>query len=149
MWKYVNPVVAAGPLTQGDPLPEDEISDGNAVFRASRYGPDHPGLLGRELTSQGAIELPKPIPSITTTPTVTIQTPTATAAAPLRLSGDANCDEMVTSVDAALVLQHSSGFEGSIRCELNADVNGDRAIDSLDALIILQFVAGLLPSLPA
>ena len=59
VWKYLNPVTGAGPLTQGDPVVYPE----NAVFRALRYAPDYPGLQGRDLTPMGAIEVPKPTPT--------------------------------------------------------------------------------------
>ena len=61
VWQYLCPVTDAGPLTQGgsiavDPVRADQYM--NAVFRVYRYGPTYAGLLGRDLTSQGTIELP-------------------------------------------------------------------------------------------
>jgi hypothetical protein len=59
VWRYVNPVRAAGPVSQGDP------AIANRVFRAYRYGPGFPGLVGRDLTPGGPIELftrPLPVP---------------------------------------------------------------------------------------
>jgi formylglycine-generating enzyme required for sulfatase activity len=53
VWKYINPVVRTGPLAQGDAIPLDPARAGelmNAVFRVYRYGPDYPGLTGRDLT---------------------------------------------------------------------------------------------------
>ncbi len=53
VWKYINPVVLTGPLMQGDTIPSDPARAGefmNAVFRVYRYGPDYPGLAGRDLT---------------------------------------------------------------------------------------------------
>jgi hypothetical protein len=53
VWKYVNPVVRTGPLAQGEAIPLDPARAGelmNAVFRVYRYGPDYPGLAGRDLT---------------------------------------------------------------------------------------------------
>jgi hypothetical protein len=40
----------------------------NMVFRAYRYGTDFSGFVGRDLTSQGPIELPRPgvTPSVAT-----------------------------------------------------------------------------------
>jgi hypothetical protein len=40
----------------------------NMVFRAYRYGSDFSGFVGRDLTSQGPIELPRPgvTPSVAT-----------------------------------------------------------------------------------
>ena len=60
VWEYVNPVTAAGPLTQGVMIPgfgpPGSLRLQNAVFRAWRYAPDYPGLAGRDLTPQGFIE---------------------------------------------------------------------------------------------
>jgi hypothetical protein len=51
VWRYVNPVIEAGPLYQGD------SADGlNQVFRATRYEPDYPGLAGRNLTPGYPVE---------------------------------------------------------------------------------------------
>ena len=58
VWKYVNPIVEAGPLTQGDPIPKNAIGfSGNDVYRAYRYAPDYPGLAGRDLTPGGPLEI--------------------------------------------------------------------------------------------
>ena len=51
VWKYVNPVTIQGPIVEGT------SPSGNAVFRAHRYAPDFPGLLGRDLAPQGQIEI--------------------------------------------------------------------------------------------
>jgi hypothetical protein len=59
VWKYVSPVVDGGVLTQGDPVP------GNNVFRAVRYAPDYAGLEGEDLTPGDPLELftrPLPVP---------------------------------------------------------------------------------------
>jgi len=53
VWLYVNPVGGDGPMTQGDP------PSGNATFRVNRYAPDFPGLVGRDLTPMGPVELPQ------------------------------------------------------------------------------------------
>ena len=63
------------------------------------------------------------------------------------MAGDVNCNGIVDSVDAALILQFSAALLGSLPCTDNADMNGDGIIDPLDAALILQFVAGLLNSL--
>ncbi len=86
--------------------------------------------------------------SCSTTPTqppAPTATPTATSSG---LSGDANCDGMVNSVDAALILQLSAGLIGSVGCPGNADVSGDGLTNAIDAALILQVTAGLIPSLP-
>ena len=65
-----------------------------------------------------------------------------------KLKGDANCDGIVNSIDAAFVLQFTAGLLGSLPCQDAADVNGDGEVTSIDAALILQFTAGLLDSLP-
>jgi Arylsulfotransferase (ASST) len=54
VWKYISPITASGPLTQGD------LAKVNAVFRATRYLPSYAGLAGRDLTPKAPIELPGP-----------------------------------------------------------------------------------------
>lgn len=50
VWEYVNPVNAAGIMTQGDALV------GNNVFRCTKYPYDYPAFIGKDLTPQGFIE---------------------------------------------------------------------------------------------
>ena len=60
VWRYLCPV-ASTILTQGDSIPVDPARTDqlmNAVFRVSRYGTNYAGLTGRDLTSQGSIEIP-------------------------------------------------------------------------------------------
>lgn len=61
VWEYVNPVVMAGPLAQGATIPgfgpPGSLRLQNTVFRAWRYAPDYAGLIGRDLTPKGFIEL--------------------------------------------------------------------------------------------
>lgn len=60
VWKYINPVINTGPLYQGDSIPEDPTHPGeyrNMVFRVQRYSPAYQGLIGRDLTPGGFIEL--------------------------------------------------------------------------------------------
>jgi hypothetical protein len=60
VWRYLCPVTSI-PLTQGDGIPVDAARPDqfmNAVFRVYRYATNYPGLLGRDLGSQGSIELP-------------------------------------------------------------------------------------------
>ena len=60
VWRYLCPVTTTI-MTQGDAIPVDQARPDqfmNAVFRVTRYATDHPGLLGRDLTPQGSIELP-------------------------------------------------------------------------------------------
>ena len=51
VWEYINPITPQGVLKV---LP-DSAPMTNALFRAYRYGGDHPALKGRDLTPQGTI----------------------------------------------------------------------------------------------
>ena len=59
VWQYVNPMVRGGILAQGE-LPGKDMRGHlwNAVFKVHRYASDYPGLVGRDLTPKGVIELP-------------------------------------------------------------------------------------------
>ena len=60
VWRYLCPVTSTI-LTQGDSIPVDPARTDqfmNAVFRVSRYSTNYAGLIGRDLTPQGTIELP-------------------------------------------------------------------------------------------
>ncbi len=81
-------------------------------------------------------------------PTNTSVPPTSTPVPPTGQSGDVNCDDDVSSIDAALVLQFIAGLLPSLDCPDAADVNESGDISSIDAAIILQFTAGFLTSLP-
>lgn len=60
VWSYVNPVIAAGPVNQGDTI----LNNGNIAFRATRIASGHPGLTGRDLTPGDRLEgNPLPLPS--------------------------------------------------------------------------------------
>jgi hypothetical protein len=63
------------------------------------------------------------------------------------LYGDANCDEGVNSIDAAVILQYTADLIPAVPCPQNADVTGDLHISSVDAALVLQYGAGLLPDL--
>ena len=52
VWEYINPVTMEGPQNW---LEYKEFGGGNMIFRAHRYGPDYPGLAGRDLKPQGQI----------------------------------------------------------------------------------------------
>ncbi len=61
VWNYMCPVTTTI-LTQGDDIPIDAARPDqlmNAVFRVTRYPTNYVGLLGRDLTSQGTIEIPQ------------------------------------------------------------------------------------------
>lgn len=88
-----------------------------------------------------------PTPTMTRTPTNTstpTQTPTPIVTRPpTGIRGDANCDGVLSSVDAVLVLQISAGLLASPPCDALVDIDNDGSVTSLDAAIILQLVAEL------
>jgi hypothetical protein len=61
VWKYINPVTNAGPLTQGDSIPHnypghpDETL--NSIFRVYRYPATYSGFTGHTLTPGDFVEL--------------------------------------------------------------------------------------------
>ena len=90
-------------------------------------------------------------PIATTTPTATpmvTSTPTPTVTSTV-LAGDASCNGVVDSRDAALILQLIAGLIPGLPCPAGGDPNGDGTTDSIDAALVLQFSAGLITSLPA
>ena len=58
--------------------------------------------------------------------------------------GDANCNGVINSIDATLILQFDAGLVDSLQCPGFADVNWDHHVNAVDATIILQIGAGLL-----
>ena len=68
----------------------------------------------------------------------------APASAGVQPAGDANCDGVVTSLDAVIVLQVDAGLLDRAPCHTQADASFDGVVNSLDAAIILQREAGLL-----
>ncbi len=69
---------------------------------------------------------------------------TTPASAGVQPAGDANCDGIVSSLDAVLVLQVDAGLLDRAPCHIQADASFDGIVNSLDAAIILQREAGLL-----
>lgn len=63
---------------------------------------------------------------------------------PDSLAGDVDCNGVVNSIDALLLLQFEAGLINTLPCMDLADVNGDGRIDSLDAGLIKQIDAGLI-----
>lgn len=75
-----------------------------------------------------------------------VETPTVEP--PDSVHGDANCNDVVDSIDAAIILQWNAGLLESLVCAERADTNKNGAVDSIDAALVLQFTAQLLSSLP-
>jgi hypothetical protein len=57
VWEYINPVTSKGIVT----VFPDSLPMTNSVFRAYRYGADHPALAGKTLTSKGTITGATPV----------------------------------------------------------------------------------------
>lgn len=64
VWRYINPVSQAGPLTQGD------TPALNSVFRCSFLPPSYAGLAGQVLTPGDEIELDPIVPSLCVTTSI-------------------------------------------------------------------------------
>jgi CSLREA domain-containing protein len=77
----------------------------------------------------------------TRTPT---RTPTITPTPRPPIPGDANCDGVISSIDAVLILQYVAGLLSPLPCAANGDIDHDGSVTSLDAALILQLVAELL-----
>lgn len=112
----------------------------NLTFRCNREGSTALSLNVQELFDARAGD-PQRIDAAVVSGAVSCVTPRPAQTLP----GDANCDGVVNSVDAALVLQFVAGLRVSLPCRENADVNGDGRVDARDAALILQIDAGLFP----
>lgn len=75
---------------------------------------------------------------------VTLAVLVTPASAGVQPAGDANCDGVVTSLDAVFVLQYDAGLLEKAPCQVQADASFDGVVNSLDAAIILQREARLL-----
>ncbi len=56
VWQYINPVLASGPMMQGDTIPPGWYGLANQVFKIRRYAPDFPGFQGHQLIPGDPIE---------------------------------------------------------------------------------------------
>ena len=63
---------------------------------------------------------------------------------PSGLTGDANCDGEVNSIDALIVLQYVARLRNTVPCPEQADYDDNGRITSVDAALILQDDAGLI-----
>ena len=113
--------IATGP--KGDVVVSDESN--GAIYHISEGGPSVEIYSGAPLSSPNGLILLGP-----------------------NRPGDVNCDNLIDSVDALLVLQLEAALIQGLICNVNGDVNLDNEIDPLDATLILQFIAGFFPTLP-
>ncbi|TMB98798.1 MAG: glucose sorbosone dehydrogenase [Chloroflexi bacterium] len=64
--------------------------------------------------------------------------------------GDVDCDQVIDSVDALLLLRQAAGISTQVPCATSGgDVNCDGKITSVDALHVLRYAAGLPSMTPA
>lgn len=64
VWRYVNPVVGTGPVSQGTPI-APAVPQQNSVFKMRRYPLDYPAFVGRDMTPGDMVEgyvPPPPVP---------------------------------------------------------------------------------------
>ena len=57
--------------------------------------------------------------------------------------GDADCSDLVSSIDAAVTLQYDASLSASVPCPESADASVDDRINAVDATLMLQMAAGL------
>ena len=131
----------------------DESNEGNNIFGPQKLDVNEPGAPTSTPTSTFTpTSTPTFTPTSTSTPTTPptdTPPPTATDTPPAAgILGDVDCNQFVTAIDAALLLQFGAGLFPSLACGENADVNLDGSSNSIDVALILQLIAGLLSNLP-
>ncbi len=117
VWKYVNPVINSGPMTQGYCIPSGPQAQRNRVFKIQRYAPDYPGLTGRDLTPGDPIEL-----------------------YPAVFRGDANGDEQVSLSDIVYLISYF--FRGGLSPDplQIGDANNDGKVSISDIVYLIAYL---------
>jgi glucose/arabinose dehydrogenase len=140
------------PLDGGFAAPLDVAVAPNGTIYVAEYSGDVVSYLTPDETPATPLPTPTPTPTSigpTATPTSSPPaTPTATSTPGAGLVGDVNCDGLVNSIDAAIVLQFSAGLFLYLPCAGAADVDENGTVNAIDAALILQLVAGLIGHLP-
>lgn len=108
---------------------------GGATFLAKSAG-----------TTQASLSLVASVENCGLCPAATIQRSVVVHV--IGMLGDFNCDGMINSIDAAIVLQISAGMIGPRPCTGAGDVNEDGYTNAIDAALILQYTAGLITTFP-
>jgi hypothetical protein len=88
---------------------------------------------------------PTPTATPTDTPTPTsapTDTPTPSPTPQVFAAGDANCDGLVTPVDALIILQVAAGIRPSACAAFHAETNCDGAVTPADAIAVLEMTLG-------
>ncbi len=127
VWKYVNPVVLTGPLTQGAAIPADPARAGefmNGVFRVRRYATSYAGFSGRSLIAGNNIELPAqgatttlpPTSSTSTTqrPTTTTTSSTSTSSSSTTTSSSSTSTTLPPTTAETTLLLNGQRFEVTV-----------------------------------
>jgi hypothetical protein len=132
-----------------------DVLAGYYKVRAEKSGCHAPGNAAQAYVESAVLPIPPPATGLELTldcgggpgPTPTHPAPSPTPTPPAGLTGDANCNGLVNSIDALVILQYIAGLVPSLPCLNLADTNHSGMVNSIDVAIILQYIAGLIPGL--
>ncbi len=119
---------------------EGDVTLGTVRFRCDDDGSSALALTALEI-ADSTTGAPQPIDVAVTHGSISCLSPEPPSS---DLDGDANCDGVVNSIDALIVLQYVARLRSSVPCPELADYNHDGRITSIDAALILQRDAGLI-----